>query len=330
MAKSTAGGKPVKNNNDNSDYTARQIHVLKGLEAVRKRPGMYIGSTSGRGLHHLVYEVVDNSIDEAMAGHCSGIEVTIGTDQSIRVVDDGRGIPVDLHPTEKVPGVELALTTLHAGGKFDKSSYKVSGGLHGVGVSVVNALSEWLRVEVRRDGHEWTQRYERGRQPGKAQEGPEDEGDTGTTVTFRPDPQVFTGLGEDLEYSFETLANRLRELAYLNRGVRITLIDEREEGPAARLPLRGRHRPVRRVPAGEQARPCIADVIFVSGVAGRHRDRTRDAVHGCLQREHVHLREQHQHARRRDPPLRFQGRPHAHDQQLRRSATTFSRRRIQP
>ncbi|MDE2877983.1 DNA topoisomerase (ATP-hydrolyzing) subunit B [Candidatus Palauibacter soopunensis] len=228
MAKSTAGGKPVGDNKGNSDYTARQIHVLKGLEAVRKRPGMYIGSTSGRGLHHLVYEVVDNSIDEAMAEHCSGIEVTIGTDQSIRVVDDGRGIPVDLHPTEKVPGVELALTTLHAGGKFDKSSYKVSGGLHGVGVSVVNALSEWLEVEVRRDGHEWTQRYERGVSQGKLRKGGKTK-DTGTTVTFRPDPEIFEGLGDPLEYSFETLASRLRELAYLNRGVRIAIVDERRE-----------------------------------------------------------------------------------------------------
>ena len=228
MAKSTAGGTPAKGGRGDSDYTARQIHVLKGLEAVRKRPGMYIGSTSGRGLHHLVYEVVDNSIDEAMAGYCSGIEVTIGTDQSIRVVDDGRGIPVDLHPTERVPGVELALTTLHAGGKFDKSSYKVSGGLHGVGVSVVNALSEWLQVEVRRDGHEWTQRYGRGVSQGKLSKGRKTK-DTGTTVTFRPDPEIFKGLGDKLEYSFETLANRLRELAYLNRGVRITISDERQE-----------------------------------------------------------------------------------------------------
>ncbi|WP_420438847.1 DNA topoisomerase (ATP-hydrolyzing) subunit B [Candidatus Palauibacter sp.] len=266
MAKSTAGGKPVAdadNRGGNSDYTARQIHVLKGLEAVRKRPGMYIGSTSGRGLHHLVYEVVDNSIDEAMAGYCSGIEVTIGTDQSVRVVDDGRGIPVDLHPTEKVPGVELALTTLHAGGKFDKSSYKVSGGLHGVGVSVVNALSEWLQVEVRRDGHEWTQRYERGVSRSKLAKGRKTK-ETGTTVTFRPDPDIFTGLGQNLEYSFETLANRLRELAYLNRGVRIAIIDERKEGLRRDFHFEGGIAQFVGYLLGNK-QPLHSDVIFVSG-----------------------------------------------------------------
>ncbi len=263
MAKRTAGGIPVEGGNGNSDYTARQIHVLKGLEAVRKRPGMYIGSTSGRGLHHLVYEVVDNSIDEAMAGHCSGIEVTIGTDQSIRVVDDGRGIPVDLHPTEKVPGVELALTTLHAGGKFDKSSYKVSGGLHGVGVSVVNALSEWLQVEVRRDGHEWTQRYARGVSQGKLTKGRKTR-DTGTTVTFRPDPEVFKGLGDELEYSFETLAGRLRELAYLNRGVRIAIIDERQEDLRRDFHFEGGIAQFVEYLLGNKT-PLHADVISVAG-----------------------------------------------------------------
>ena len=263
MAKATTGGKTAGNQNGNSDYTARQIHVLKGLEAVRKRPGMYIGSTSGRGLHHLVYEVVDNSIDEAMAGYCSGIEVTIGTDQSIRVVDDGRGIPVDLHPTEQVPGVELALTTLHAGGKFDKSSYKVSGGLHGVGVSVVNALSEWLQVEVRRDGHEWTQRYERGVSQGKLTKGRKTT-DTGTTVTFRPDPEVFEGLGDHLEYSFETLANRLREMAYLNRGVRITIVDERQEDASRDFHFEGGIAQFVEYLLGNKT-PLHSDVIYVAG-----------------------------------------------------------------
>ena len=209
-----------------SDYTAGQIQVLKGLEAVRKRPGMYIGSTSSRGLHHLVYEVVDNSIDEAMAGFCKEITVTIGEGDLITVEDDGRGIPVDIHPTEKVPGVELAMTTLHAGGKFDKDTYKVSGGLHGVGVSVVNALSEWLEVEVRRGGKQYHQRYERGikttdlKEMGSAK-------DTGTKVSFKPDHEIFT----ELRYNFDTLSNRLRELAFLNKGLRIVLKDEREKEP---------------------------------------------------------------------------------------------------
>jgi DNA gyrase subunit B len=212
----------AKNEPKKNDYMAGQIQVLKGLEAVRKRPGMYIGSTASRGLHHLVYEVVDNSVDEALAGYCTRIDVVIHEDNSITVVDDGRGIPVDMHPTEKKPGVELAMTVLHAGGKFDKSSYKVSGGLHGVGVSVVNALSERLDVEVRRAGKIWRQSYTRGgkltelEQVGKTKL-------TGTTVHFKPDPQIFT----ELAYDYDTLANRLRELAFLNRSLRITIRDER-------------------------------------------------------------------------------------------------------
>ena len=208
-----------------AQYDAGQIQVLKGLEAVRKRPGMYIGSTSARGLHHLVYEVVDNSIDEALVGYADRIEVTIHADDSITVSDNGRGIPVDVHPTEKMPGVELAMTVLHAGGKFDKSSYKVSGGLHGVGVSVVNALSEQLKVWVKRDGKEYYMDFARGATTTKLKTLARTVGkETGTTVWFKPDPHIFT----DLKYDYSTLAARLRELSFLNKGVTIILRDERE------------------------------------------------------------------------------------------------------
>ncbi len=215
-----------------TQYDAGQIQVLKGLEAVRKRPGMYIGSTSERGLHHLVYEVVDNSIDEALAGFATHIEVTIHPDNSITVVDDGRGIPVDIHPVEKIPGVELALTVLHAGGKFDKSSYKVSGGLHGVGVSVVNALSEQLKVWVRRDGQEYYMDFVRGDTTTKLKvlrKLPKAE--TGTTIWFKPDSTIFT----ELVYQYDTLASRLRELSFLNKGISITITDEREDSKKVEL-----------------------------------------------------------------------------------------------
>jgi DNA gyrase subunit B len=205
-----------------SDYTAASIQVLEGLEAVRKRPGMYIGSTDGRGLHHLVWEVVDNSIDEAMAGFAKQIEVRIKNDGTVVVQDDGRGVPVGKHQTGK-DALEVVHTVLHAGGKFGGGGYKVSGGLHGVGVSVVNALSEWLRVESARDGHVWMQEYERGK-PRKSVSKIGPQGDRkGTRTAFRADPQMF----ETTDYSFDMVAERLRESAYLTKGVWITLIDER-------------------------------------------------------------------------------------------------------
>ncbi|MHB0976938.1 MAG: DNA topoisomerase (ATP-hydrolyzing) subunit B [Candidatus Aquicultorales bacterium] len=203
-------------------YTAKDITVLEGLEAVRRRPSMYIGSTGPRGLHHLVYEVVDNSIDEALAGFCSQIDVSIHEDNSVTVVDDGRGIPVDIMPKYKKSAVEVVLTILHAGGKFGGEGYKVSGGLHGVGVSVVNALSEWLQVEVCRDGEVWSQRYERGK-PANKLEQTGTTTKTGTTITFFPDRQVF----ETLEFSTEILSQRMREMAFLNKDLQISLIDER-------------------------------------------------------------------------------------------------------
>jgi DNA gyrase subunit B len=203
-------------------YDASQIKVLEGLEAVRVRPAMYIGSTGVQGLHHLVYEVVDNSVDEALAGFCQNIEVTLHLDNSVTVLDDGRGIPVDMHVTEGKPAVEVVLTKLHAGGKFDKGAYKVSGGLHGVGVSVVNALSEWLEIEIYHDGNVYHQRYERGT-PVTRLEITGKSGRRGTKVTFYPDAAIF----ETLEFSFDTLAARLQELAFLNRGLRIALDDAR-------------------------------------------------------------------------------------------------------
>ncbi|MEG2073674.1 MAG: DNA topoisomerase (ATP-hydrolyzing) subunit B [Angelakisella sp.] len=213
----------MENNQSSENYGGEQIQVLEGLEAVRKRPGMYIGSTSSRGLHHLVYEIVDNAIDEALAGFCNHIETYILPNNIIRVVDNGRGVPVGIQPKLKIPAVTVVFTVLHAGGKFGGGGYKVAGGLHGVGASVVNALSEWLEVEVHDGAHIHKQRYERGK-IATPLEIIGDCSDTGTTVTFKPDPDIF----EDLEYNYETLHTRLREQAFLNAGVRMSIYDQRE------------------------------------------------------------------------------------------------------
>ena len=240
-------------------YDARSITVLEGLEAVRKRPGMYIGSTGERGLHHLVYEVVDNAVDEALAGFCDRIEVTLLADGGVRVADNGRGIPVDDHPVEKRPAVEVVLTTLHAGGKFDGKSYAVSGGLHGVGVSVVNALSERLEVEIRRDGYLWRQSYQLG-DPASVLSRGEATTETGTIITFWPDRQIF----ETTEWSFETLSRRLQEMAFLVRGLTIILTDLR--------------------PAHINGEPRTVTYCYDGGIADfvRYLNRTKEPVHATV------------------------------------------------
>ncbi|TVR72998.1 MAG: DNA topoisomerase (ATP-hydrolyzing) subunit B [Sphaerobacteraceae bacterium] len=211
---------------DSPRYDSKNIVVLKGLDPVRKRPGMYIGSTDYRGLHQLVYEIVDNSVDEALAGHCDLIRVTIHKDGAVTVSDNGRGIPIDIHEEEGISALEVIMTVLHAGGKFGGDSYKVSGGLHGVGASVVNALSEWVVAEVRKEGKRWEQRYETGVPQGPPRiVGDADPDDHGTTISFKADKTIF----EDLDYSFETLMQRFRETAYLTRGLQMTFVDERKD-----------------------------------------------------------------------------------------------------
>ena len=240
-------------------YDAGSIKVLEGLEAVRKRPGMYIGSTGERGLHHLVQEVVDNAVDEAMAGYCDDIEVTLLADGGVRVYDNGRGIPVDEHPVEHRPAVEVVMTTLHAGGKFDSKSYAVSGGLHGVGVSVVNALSMLLEVEVRRDGYVWTQVYERGDPMGPLERG-EASDETSTTITFWPDGQIF----ETTDWSFETLSRRMQEMAFLNKNLAISLTDLRT--------------------LDEAGQPRAAQYQYEGGISDfvRYINASKEPVHGSI------------------------------------------------
>ncbi len=247
-------------------YDARSITVLEGLEAVRKRPGMYIGSTGDRGLHHLVQEVVDNSVDEALAGYCDAIEVTLLPDGGVRVQDNGRGIPVDMHPVEKRPAVEVVLTTLHAGGKFDAKSYAVSGGLHGVGVSVVNALSSHLDLAIRRDGYVWRQSYERGA-PIMALERGEESTDTGTITTFWPDAAIF----ETTTWNFETLSRRLQEMAFLNRGLTITLTDERPDADTADT-------------GTDSAGPRVVTYLYKGGISDfvRYLNSSKEPVHASV------------------------------------------------
>ena len=212
----------VKNSEANEDYDTSSIKVLEGLKAVKQNPAMYVGSTDERGLHHLVYEVVDNAIDEALAGYCTDIQVSLNEDGSVTVIDNGRGIPVSIHKKYNKSGVEIVMTTLHAGGKFDNQAYKVSGGLHGVGVSCVNALSKWLEVKVRRKGMEYYQKYDHGFAVSSLQMTGESE-NTGTTITFLPDPEIF----ETIEIKYEPIAARLKEQAYLNAGLRIVIIDKK-------------------------------------------------------------------------------------------------------
>ncbi|MBQ1627648.1 MAG: DNA topoisomerase (ATP-hydrolyzing) subunit B [Treponema sp.] len=249
-----------------AEYGASNIQVLKGLEAVRKRPGMYIGSTGPRGLHHLVYETVDNSIDEAMAGYCDKIVVALEKDDVVRVEDNGRGIPVDIHPTEKISALELVLTRLHAGGKFDKGSYKVSGGLHGVGVSCVNALSDWMEATVKRDGHIYQQKYARGIPKTKVEIiGDVPETEHGTTIRWKPDATIFT---ETVVHDYDVLKKRLRELAFLNSGIVIIFRDERLENPKEEI-LKfegGINQYVKELNAAKHSKFYLpADPIYITG-----------------------------------------------------------------
>ena len=253
----------MSENNQKNQYSADSIQALEGMEHVRKRPSMYIGDVGVRGLHHLVYEVVDNSIDEALAGHCDEITVIINADQSLTVEDNGRGIPIGIHKKEGVSALEVVMTKIGAGGKFDKDSYKVSGGLHGVGVSCVNALSEHLRATVHRDGEIWEQEYERGKALCAVKNiGKTDK--TGTVVTFRPDTTIFT---QTIEFNYDTLAGRLRELAYLNKGISVRLIDLRGKDPNEEGELfhskEGLREFIRFLDANRE--PLIADVIAMEG-----------------------------------------------------------------
>ena len=297
-------------------YTAKDITVLEGLEPVRLRPGMYIGSTGSRGLHHLVFEVVDNSVDEAMAGRADLVEVTLHPDNSVTVSDNGSGIPTDVMKDQGLPAVTVVLTKLHAGGKFGGEGYKVSGGLHGVGVSVVNALSAWLHVEVKRDGKVFRQEFARGEPTTDLKKvGPTKE--SGTTITFLPDLEIF----DELEWSSEILVQRLRETAFLTKGLRIMLIDERQGDERHEFYAEGGIRDFVGY-VNDSKDPAHKHIVYLEGStngdsAATGPGRGRDAVEHVLRRIGLLVREQHQHPRGRLAPLRVQGRAHTHAERLR-------------
>ncbi len=298
-----------------ASYDAQDITVLEGLEAVRKRPGMYIGSTGVMGLHHLVYELVDNSVDEALAGFCTELTVTIHPDNSVTESDNGRGIPVAMMEKERKTAVEVVLTVLHSGGKFgDGGGYKVSGGLHGVGVSVVNALSEQLHVEIRRDGHLFTQEYSRGAPLGPLEEGPKlAKGErTGTTITYLADADIF----ESLDYDFHTLEERLRETAFLTRGLKISIVDERGEGHSSEFQYQGGIEDFVGY-LNENKDTVHRKVIFFAGESDEGAAEVAMQWNSSYQESVSLLRQQHQHARGGLTPERLPLGADAHAQQVR-------------
>ena len=296
-----------------TSYDAKDITVLEGLEPVRLRPGMYIGSTGARGLHHLVYEVVDNSVDEALAGRNERIEVRLHPDNSVTVRDWGSGIPVAVMEDQGLPALTVVLTKLHAGGKFGGEGYKVSGGLHGVGVSVVNALSESLVAEVRRDGKVYRQEFCARRAHSELEEvGKAAKNETGTTISFLPDSEIF----EELDLSAQTLAQRFRETAFLTKGLRIVFKDEREGEDSPGVLRRGRHPRLRRVCQRDEGRRPPSHRLL-RGRERPGRGRGRHAVELLVRRVRLLVREQHQHARGRHAPFRLQGGAHRDAEPLR-------------
>ena len=297
-----------------SNYDAQDIQVLEGLEPVRERPGMYIGSTGPRGLHHLVYEVIDNSVDEALAGYCTAIVVTINPDNSITVADNGRGIPVGIMEKYNLPAATIVLTMLHAGGKFGGAGYKVSGGLHGVGVSVVNALSEWLELDIYVDGYHWNQRFERGNPVTELvkREKLDKDGPTGTTVSFLADPDIF----EDVDYDYRVLAQRLRETAFLNKGLKISLNDERADGESVTFQYEGGIRDF--VAYINREKDAIhRSIIYLENETADGSVEIAMQWNSSYNESDLHLRQQHQHDRGRHAPHRLPLRAHAHAQRLR-------------